>query len=481
MAGKKKAWAVQEEIKRLKNLGMKDRAIARALGCSRNTVAKYLQPMIPKGPIQNHWTHFLDWSHLIAEFEKGVPTLVLWEELLEDQKISVQYPAFWKQLRRRCPELKKSMHRVFAPGSRVEIDYADGITIVDPLTGEVRTTQFFVGVLCHSRYLFAEFTWTQTSVDFLSSHVRMLEKFGGVPHIVCPDNLKSAVTKTHAYDPVINPAYTRVADYYGFAVVPARVRTPKDKAIVERSIQIFQRWFFWKVRHRTFTSLLELNQCLDKHLEIFHQKKHRIFQKSRAEMFLSEKSFLSALPSNPYEVATHHRATLHTDCHLQFDKNYYSAPFMLRGKIVDVWATATTVEIFFEATRVAFHNRSQTTAKHITDTKHYPPEHQAYAETTPQRLREIAKEIGPEISELIHRLLSGAFPLQFLRRAQGIVSLRKVYEVKQLEEAAKKANVFKQTSYGFLKRLLKNDRTPKPQTPLKRESNPHLRGTELFH
>jgi len=77
MAGKKKAWAVQEEIKRLKNLGMKDRAIARALGCSRNTVAKYLQPMIPKGPIQNHWTHFLDWPHLIAEFEKGVPTMAL--------------------------------------------------------------------------------------------------------------------------------------------------------------------------------------------------------------------------------------------------------------------------------------------------------------------------------------------------------------------------------------------------------------------
>lgn len=481
MAGKEMAQAVQEEIKRLKNLGIKDRAIARALGCSRNTVAKYLKPFVAKGPIQNHWAQFLDWPHLIAEFEKGVPTLVLWEELLENQKISVQYSGFWKQLRKRCPELKKSMVRVFAPGSRAEIDYADGISIIDPFTGEIQSTEFFVGVLCHSRFVFAEFTLSQSSADFLSSHVRMFERFGGVPHVVTPDNLKSAVTKAHAYDPIINPAYTRVADYYGFAVVPARVKRPKDKAIVERTIQIFQRWFFWKIRGRTFNSLIELNRCLEDHLKIFHHKKHRIFQKSRVEMFEMEKSFLKALPSEPYNVAVHHRAILHADCHLQFDKNFYSAPFMLRGKALDIWATSTTVEIFSESLRVAFHARSATKAKHVTDTNHYPPEHQAYAEITPQRLREMAEKIGPETSALIHRLLSGSYPLQFLRRAQGILSLRKVCETKQLEEAAKKANIFKQTSYSFLKRILKQKQNPKAQPQIKRDSNPHLRGAELFN
>jgi transposase len=103
---------------------------------------------------------------------------------------------------------------------------------------------------------------TQKSEDFLRSHVRMFEYFGGVPQVASPDNLKSEVIKAHRYDPVLNPAYTRLAEHYDVAIVPAQVRSPKHKAIVERTIQIFQRWFYAKVRYRMFTSLVELNACL---------------------------------------------------------------------------------------------------------------------------------------------------------------------------------------------------------------------------
>lgn len=130
----------------------------------------------------------------------------------------------------------------------------------------------------------------------------MFNFFGGVPHQIAPDNLKSAVHKAHKYDPAINPAYQRLAHHFNLAVVPAKVRTPKDKAIVERSVQIFQKWFYKKVRKRTFTSLIELNKALEEHLVEFNNKKHRILGCSRSEAFIAEKKDLNPLSDNKFGV-----------------------------------------------------------------------------------------------------------------------------------------------------------------------------------
>jgi hypothetical protein len=376
------------------------------------------------------------------------------------------------------------MHRVFAPGSRTEIDYCDGIEILNPMTGEILSTQLFVGVLCHSRYVFAEFTFSQKSCDFLNSHVRMFEFFGGATQVLSPDNLKSAVTKTHRYDPLINPAYTRLAEFYGVAVVPARVRTPKDKAIVERTIQIFQRWFFYRVRHRTFTSLVELNQSLREHLVIFHQRKHRLLRRSRQEMFESEKSSLIALPLQSYEVATHHRSKPYSDCHLIFEKNFYSAPYGLRGQELDVWASPTVVEIYQNSSRVALHSRRKGEGFYVTDNKHYPPGHQAYAETTTTETREWSARIGDQTALLINSLLSGPHPLRYLRRAQGILGLSKKYGPINLERACKKANTFSNVQLHWIEGILKRGRLESDEESprsITRGSNPHLRGKGLFH
>lgn len=491
MAAKVLAMAIQEEILRLSGLGLKARAIARSLRCSRNTVKKYLAEgpeeetpsVIELAPPEDTWQRRVEWERLCIEARLGTPLKVLWEELTEKGSISIEYPGFWKQFRKRFPELPQSMHRVFAPGSRTEIDYCDGIEILNPRTGEILSTQLFVGVLCHSRYAFAEFTFSQKSCDFLSSHVRMFEAFGGVTQVLSPDNLKSAVTKTHRYDPLINPAYTRLAEFYGVAVVPARVRTPKDKAIVERTIQIFQRWFYYRVRHRTFTSLVELNQVLKEHLAIFHQKKHRTLRRTRQEMFEAEKASLIALPAQSFEVTTHHRAKPYSDCHLVFEKNFYSAPYGLRGQELDIWASPTVVEIYQNAVRVALHSRRKGEGQYVTDNNHYPPGHLAYSETTPTQIREQAGRIGPETSHLIDHLIAGAYPLRYLRRAQGIVGLSKKYGAENLEKACKKANSFAQVSFYWIERILKRGRLEMGDSsrPIIRGSNPHLRGKELLH
>lgn len=491
MSGRPLAMQKIQEIKRLKGLGLSVRAIARALKIHRSTIMRHLEEdsrsetagKRAEAPSPPLWTARLDWVEIHGELQRGVPVNVLWEERHEAGQVPVDYAGFWKQLRKRYPNCAQSMHRIFAPGERLEIDYCDGIDILDPLTGEFVKTHLFVGVLCHSRYAYAEFSWSQTSADFLASHKRMLESLGGSAHVLSPDNLKSAVTKTHRYDPVVNPAYTRLAEHYGFAVVPARVRRPKDKAIVERTIQIFQRWFYYRVRHKTFTSLIQLNDCLREYLEIFHSKIHRIFRRSRKEMFEAEKEHLLPLPTTPYHVSIHRKATLHPDCHLAFDKNFYSAPHQHRGKILDVWATDNVVEIYYEGERTAIHARSKTHGKFKTNKDHYPETHKAYYEATPKYLRNQAAKLGPDVSRLIHKMLSGSHPLQHLRRAQGIVRLASKYEKADLNPACEIAIEHSKFSCQFIERLLKNPLLMNRREAVlpRRGPNEHLRGAELLN
>ena len=475
-----------DEIQRLKSLGCGRRKVARALNIHRNTVSRYWEePRIEDFPTValavDAWVNKIDWPGVRDEVQTGVPVSVVFEELFAKGIVPVQYPAFWKQLVRRAPNLKTTMVRVFAPGSRTEIDYCDGVEIVNLSTGEMLKTQFFIGVLCSSRYVFAEFTMTQRSEDFLASHARMFEFFGGCTQVVSPDNLKSAVTRAHRYDPVLNPAYTRLAAHYGIAVVPARVRRPQDKAIVERTIQIFQRWFFMLIRHRTFTSLLELNQCLKEHLVRFHAKPHRVFRRTRAEMFEDERSSLMPLPQTPYLVSTHAKAKLSRDCHLSFERNFYSAPHELRGLELDVWVTTNVVEIYHQIERVALHARGKTQGKFVTDNKHYPLEHQAYLEEDITKTKSWAYDVGTQTAKLIEGLLSGPYPLRHLRRAQGMLALSKPYSKEQLEAAVTVANRFNQKNINYVERVIKNlerQRRAKGGEAIKRATNPHLRGVE---
>ena len=492
----------RDEICRLKGLGFGKRKIARTLGLHRNTVSKYLEDLQGKTDVETSkllmtkvlalpsltddaWTSAIDWHSIRDEALKSVPINIIYEELVEQNKVGVQYSAFWKQLQKRAPMLKTTMVRVFAPGSRTEIDYCDGINIVNVATGELLKTELFVGVLCSSRYTFAEFTLTQKSADFLSSHVRMLEYFGGTSQVISPDNLKSAVTKAHRYDPVLNPAYTKLATHYAFAVVPARVRTPRDKAIVERTIQIFQRWFFMRVRNRVFTSLIELNAFLREHLVLFNQKRHRVFGKSRAEMFETEKTHLMPLPKDRYQVSTHSKAKLSRDCHLIFDRNFYSAPYQFCGLELDVWANENSVEIYHLAERKAFHPRSKTTNKFVTESAHYPPEHQAYLEEDLVKSKAWAEIVGPETSKLISDLLSGPYPLRYLRRSQSILQLSRKYSKPGLEQAITIANHFHQRTAQYIERVMKQNAKPSFERggePIKRALNPHLRGIdEIIH
>ena len=128
-------------------------------------------------------------------------------------------------------------------GEKLGLDYCGApVEVIEAETGEVRPAQIFVALLGASNYTYAEATWTQTLPDWLTSHVRALEFFGGVPRLLVPDNLKSAVTKACRYEPLLNRRYQELLEHYGTAALPARPYHPRDKAKVEVGVQIVARW-----------------------------------------------------------------------------------------------------------------------------------------------------------------------------------------------------------------------------------------------
>ena len=316
-----------------------------------------------------------------------------------------------------------STHREFEPGERCEVDYAGKkVEWVDRRTGAVNEAVIFVGVLGSSQYIFGNASANAKSKYFLEAHVDMYEYFGGVPKVTVPDCLKQGVLKCHLYDPDLNPSYVELAKHYDTAIVPARPKHPKDKAIVEGAVKLVMRFFKWRYRNHTFFSVTEIDQALKKVIEEINQKPHTRFKVSRYQRWQElEKDKLKSLPLLAYEVVEWLEPKVHPDCHISVDSTYYSVPHIYRGRFVKVRLSRNQVDIFIDGVRIALHCRWKSKdGKFITDTNHLPPNSRAYCEATPTNILSQARFINKELHELIKGMFESD-TIGNIRRAQGLV------------------------------------------------------------
>lgn len=415
------------EIERRLAEGRGLREIARALKCSRRTVREVRDgmrrsPDEPKPSADPLWMAQLDWPAILHELGLGHPLKFIWEERAQSL---TSYSNFWKQFYRKFPQYRQAAltAREFAPGERVEVDYAgDALEWVDLRTGEIHTAYVFVSALGFSQLLFAWAAEDMKSRNWLSCHRRMFAHYGGVAHVTVPDCLKQGVVKCHLYDPDLNPAYAQLATHYATSVVPARAGHPKDKAIVEGLVRILMRYVRFRYRARRFTSLAEINAALSDCVERINERKHSRFGVSRRERFEAlERAALKALPADDFEVAEWKEATLHPDCYVYVEAVYYSAPHIHRHKRLRIKLTETQVEIFLGLERLAVHPRSRhRDGRRIKLDAHFPPASQAYYEATPQKLLSQSRFIHPDLHALFVELFN-ADVYGNLRRAQGLV------------------------------------------------------------
>ena len=502
-----------KEILRLARQGLPHRQIARSCGVSRPTVANYVARFAHSGlpwPLPDELTETQleqrlfpprprdpsaeqravpDWSQVHRELKRKAVTLaLLWQEYREQHPTGYEYVWFCQHYRAWRGKLNVVMRQDHKAGEKLFVDYA-GMTmpIVDPETGAFREAQLFVAVLGASSYTYVEATWTQGLADWIASPVRCFAFLGGVPEIVVPDNLRSAVSRSHRYDPQINPTYQDLARHYGVAVVPARVRRPKDKSKAEIGVSLAERWILASLRKRTVFSLAELNREIRRLLKKLNHRPFKKLPGCRRDHFEQlDRPVLRPLPEGPYELATWKTVRVHIDYHVTFEKHHYSVPYALVGRELDLRATERVIECLHRGERVASHPRSRRPGGHTTAREHMPEAHRKVGEWSPERLSQWARKQGPSTQTLIEQMMAARdHPQQAFRACLGILRLGKSYGNDRLEAACRRALHFGTVRYRSIESILKHrlDEQPledDPTTPLPADHG-NLRGAGYYH
>lgn len=512
MPGKRLSMRKIREVLRLKyELNCSNREIGLSCGIGRSTVGEYIQRVklaglnwpLPEGmsdasleqklfpaPTPRHSSKlFPDFQEVHKELQarKHVTLMLLWQEYKEQHPDGYQYSWYCQNYREWAARLDVVMRHEHRGGEKMFVDYAgQTVDIIDGSTGEIHKAQIFVAVLGASNYTYAEATLSQKVEDWVGSHVRAFSFFGGVPELVVPDNLKSGVSKACRYEPDINPTYHDLANHYQTAVLPARVRKPRDKAKAEAGVLLVERWILARLRKHTFFSLAELNRAIKGLLDYLNTKPFKKLSGSRQSRFLElDKPALRPLPAEPYEIAYWKKATVHLDYHVEVDGHYYSVPYTFVKKQLDIRYTKTTVECLYRNQRIASHLRDQSRGRHTTIREHMPQKHQRYSEWSPERFIRWAAKIGPQTKTLTQTLLlQRAHPQQAYRTLLGILRLGKSYGEQRLEAACDRALQINALSYRSIESILKSGLD---QRPLKKEAenskplqHSNIRGADYY-
>lgn len=447
---------MQEQVRHLfHNEGFKIRQIAKALKLSRNTVRGILREA--EKPLREAkvplWAKAVDWEKIKSEYNCGVTLKVLHQETAPD----ITYKIFWHYFRTLVPTAVDSVtiRLEHKPAEKIFFDFADGINIVDRQTGKKTKTQLFSAVLPFSSRVAGEFVLDQKQPTLIRAVEDAFYEIGGITPNVVVDNLRSAVRKSHLYDPDVNQTFIEFANHWGFAVLPARPYKPKDKAAVEAGIGVTQRQFFNEVRNTVFHSLAELNaaySAFKRRLNAAPMKDHGDL--SRNDRFEKEKPLLKTLPTERYELAVWKNVRVHPDCHVQVERRFYSVPYIYVGQELRARIRTKLVEIFSQDSEaIAVHARLLGTERASTLDAHYPEQKVAVARFEVRAALTTARKVGPHTRVLVESLVSGTHPLRHLRRIQGILRLvqSRIVKSDSLEYAADQAMKFNKRNFNYVK------------------------------
>ncbi|MBW6477265.1 MAG: IS21 family transposase [Chromatiales bacterium] len=431
--------------------GMDDAALARQLFPVADKPARLVEPDCP---------------HIHQELKrKGVTLQLLWSEYATAHaEQAYRYSRYCDLYRAWVARQKRSMRQRHLAGEKLFIDYCGPtMGVVDPSTGELRQAQIFVAVLGASSYTYAEATWTQGLADWIASHQRTFRFLGGVPDLLIPDNLRSAVSKPCRYAPQPNDTYQEMARHYGTAILPARPYKPQDKAKAEVGVQVVERWIMARLRHHTFFSLAELNSAIAKLLVELNARPFQKLPGSRQSTFEAlDKPALRPLPGEAYDYAEWKQAKAGIDYHIEAARHFYSVPHRLVGQRLDVRLGSALVEVFHHGQRVASHPR-QAKGGFTTLPEHMPTHHQQHQQWTPERFSRWADDIGPCTREVVKRQLhERPHPEHGYRACLGLLNLAKRFTRPRLEQACERALALGAPGYRSIHSILQSglDRQP---------------------
>jgi transposase len=483
------------EILRLKSLGLNRTQIADSLGASRTTVIHTLQRaaaqgldwqaaeslsdkeltlrLFPQGDGKSGYK-MPDYEYIHREMSKsGVTQQLLWFEYCDQCRATGEIPyqltQFKTYYREYVAKTKATMHIARKPGELMEVDWAGQTArITDADTGEACEAYIFVSALPYSGYAYAEAFLGMEQENWITAHVNAYSFFGGVTRILVPDNLKTGVIKNTRTELVLNRSYQEMAEHYGTAIIPTRVRTPKDKATVEGAVGIVETFILAAIRNQKFFTLRELNEVIRERL---HALNHKPFQKksgSRASLFAEERQSLLPLPKKCFEMSVWKNAKVSFNYHIEVESRFYSVPFEYIKRRVDVRVTRNTVEVFYEGTRICSHVRLyDAKEKYSTQEAHMPPNHQQYVQWNGDRFRKWAAKMGQNTVTVVESILTGyKVEQQGYRACMALLKLSDQYTPERLEAACAKGLFYTpRPSYKAIQTILKSGQDKSAEEP----------------
>lgn len=423
----------------------------------------------------------IDYNYIHRELsKKGVTLTLLWNEYCERAYANGETPymstQFGDKYRRWARVTKATMRVTHKPGDTMQVDWAGGtIPYYDPITGEEYKAYLFVAALPCSSYLYVEACTDMKQENWLICHVHAYEYFGGVTRVLVPDNLKTGVTANTRYETQLNESYRELAEYYGTAIVPARIRKPQDKGLVERSVGFSTTWITAALRERKFFSFAEVREAVDERLEYVNTKPFQKRSGNRREAYLSEeKEFMLPLPKHRYEPSVWKQQTVGNDYLISDGINKYSVPFDLIGEQVQIRLTKDLIEVYFKGSRMTSHKRLEKfSVQPVVKPEHMPTNHREYLNYNADEFKEWAATVGKSVEEVVkHFLTSGSVPEQGYKACVSLTKLGKRYGKKKLEAACERMLAFSSSpSIRTITTLLKNNKEPDKPTEKTDDSN----------
>ena len=503
------------QILRLHSQGCSKVQIAARTGISRNTLKKYLKEFTVSNLTFDELSSLSDkdledlfvkpedkpvnerLQQLFSLFpaidkelkKKGVTRELLWEEYKKDHPDGLGKSQFKHYFAQWKAQVNPTMHMEHKAGDKLYVDFAgDKLAIVDPQTGELQPVEVFVAILGASQLTYVEAVKTQQKEDFIAACENAMHFCNGVPAAIVPDNLRSAVTKSSKYEPLLNETFADFAEHYSTTILPARAYRPRDKALVENAVRIIYTRIYARIRKETYTSLEALNAAILTALADHNNAFLRGRNYSRRQQFEDvERAALMSLPPLRYEFKQHLYATVAKNGHIGLspDKHYYSVPYRFIGRKVKVLYSRHSVEIYFNYERIALHKRTKSPYNYTTEPDHLASAHRFVSEWTPEHFTSWAANIGEDVKLYILKILDRKqHPEQAYKSCVGILGFAKKVGHERLIKACQRALGYGASNYKTIQKILENelDKTDAPDETdqLKMPFHDNIRGENYY-
>lgn len=428
-------------------------------------------------------------GYLVELRKRGVTRQLLWEEYRDSNEDGYGYTQFCAYLNRHMRPAEAVMHFTHQPAESSQIDFAGKkLGYVEKSTGQYIECETLVCVLPFSNYMYVESLASARQEDFINGMVRFKRFLGGVTASVKMDNMRIAVSRSSRYEPLFAEAMEYFAAHYGTTALTARVRKPRDKASVEKAVDLAYQRVYAPLRNQIFYSLEELNAAIRLQVELFNNRPFKNKPGTRRLLFEQyEQPLLKPLPCADFYVRHTTESKVQRNYHVIVgeDRHQYSVPYTLIGQRLKIIYTCDIVEIYDGLRRVALHKRSYRKNGYSTNIEHRPPNHQKIIEQRSwdgDYFLKQASILGPSVRELIARLLqSTGFYEQTYNSCLGILRLEKKYGKDRLQAACSRALGAAKVNYGIVENILRNNLDKQaPEELLFIPDHHQIRGSEAY-